>query len=293
MMAMERMDSRREHSAGAKAHRNSHYHAHGSGMLSIDRYAQRSRLCTVSPFIKTAFAVLVLLLCVAADSAATGLLVSAGMLAACIFFGGAPARYVFSLMTVPVLFIVVSCLAIVFEVTRAPLGFFDLPFFGFFLSATQAGLRNAGLLFFKAYGAVACLYFLSLTTPMQEILEVLRTLRVPKIVIELMYLIYRYIFLLLDVQHRMTVSARSRLGYAGRRNTWYTFTHISGNLLAGSFRRSSACFDAMEARCYDGTLRFLTRQAPVRLRHAAACGLCLLFLAGFTAVIKWKGVDLF
>ena len=134
---------------------------------------------------------------------------------------------------------------------------------------------------------------LSLTTPMQEILEVLRALRLPRLVIELMYLIYRYIFLLLDVQHRMTVAARSRLGYAGRRNAWYTFTHISGNLLAASFRRSGACFDAMEARCYDGTLRFLTRQAPVRWQHGAVCGLCVLGLAGLAVLLRWKGVDLF
>ena len=270
-----------------------HRHNHGGGVLSMDRYAQRSRLCGVSPAIKTAFAVLVLLLCIAADSAAVGLVVSAGMLGGCIYFSGAPARYVFSLMTIPVVFIVVSCLAIVFEVTSAPLGFFDLPLFGVCLSATPEGLRSAGLLFFKAYGAVACLYFLSLTTPMQEILEVLRVLHIPRLIIELMYLIYRYIFLLLDVQYRMTVAARSRLGYASRHNAWYTFTHISGNLLASSFRRSGACFDAMEARCYDGTLRFLTRRTPFRWRHAAACGGCLLLLTCFTVFLKWKGVDLF
>ena len=285
------MKSDREEGRGGR--HPAHRHTHGGGMLSMDRYAQRSRLSTVSPFIKMSFAVLLLLLCIAADSAAVGLLISVGMLTACIVFSGAPARYVFSLMTIPVLFIVFSCLAIVFEVTRTPLGFFDLRLFGICLSATSARLRSAGLLFFKAYGAVACLYFLSLTTPMQEVLEVLRVLHLPKIVIELMYLIYRYIFLLLDVQHRMSVAAQSRLGYAGRRNAWYTFTHISGNLLAGAFRRSGACFDAMEARCYDGTLRFLTRRRPFRWRHAAICGGCLLLLTGFTVFLKWKGVDLF
>ena len=287
------MDQVHTHQTHAGLRGRRHRHTHGGGMLSLDCYAQRPRLRGVNPLLKAIFAVLVLLLCVGADSAAVGLLVSLGMLAGCLVFGAAPARYVFSLMTIPVLFIVFSCLAIVFEVVQAPLGFFDLPLFGICLSATPAGLRSAGLLFFKAYGAVACLYFLSLTTPMQEILEVLRTLRLPKLVIELMYLIYRYIFLLLDVQYRMTVAARSRLGYAGRHNAWYTFTHISGNLLAASFRRSGACFDAMEARCYDGTLRFLTRRAPFRWRHGAACGGCLLLLIGFTVFLKWKGVDLF
>lgn len=270
-----------------------HRHSHGGGFLSIDRYAQQSRLRVVSPFVKLSFSVAMLILCVAANSAAVGLVVSIGMLGACILLGGAPARYMFSLMTIPVLFIIASCLAVAFEIVRSPIGFFDIPLFGFYFSATQVGISNAALLFLRAYGAVTCLYFLSLTTPMQEILEVLSALHLPRLVIELMYLIYRYIFLLLDVQNRMTVAARSRLGYASRRNAWYTFTHISGNLLAASFRRSSDCFDAMEARCYDGTLRFLTRRAPVRLQHILIFTLVFTILAFFTGFLKWKGVDLF
>ena len=268
-------------------------HSHGGGMLAIDRYAQRSHLRTVSPFVKTIFALCMLILCIAADLTATGLLIAVLMLAACIGPGGAPARYVLSLMRVPVFFIVVSCLAVAFEIGRAPLGDWDFSLFGIWLSVTPAGLHQAILLFFKAYGAVTCLYFLSLTTPMQDILEVLRAARLPHLVIELMYLIYRYIFLLLDVQHRMTLAAQSRLGYASWRNAWYTFTHISGNLLAASFRRSSTCFDAMEARCYDGALRFLTHHAPVRLRHVLACVGCFAAVAFLTALLKWKGVDLF
>ena len=69
---------------------------------------------------------------------------------------------------------------------------------------------------------------------------VLGSLRLPPLVIELMYLIYRYIFLLLDIQHRMTVAASSRLGYASLRRAWFSFTHISGNLLAASFKRACA-----------------------------------------------------
>ena len=43
-------------------------------------------------------------------------------------------------------------------------------------------------------------------------------------------------------------------------------------LLAHSFRRAQACFDAMESRCYDGGIRFLTREKPVRAPHALVCG---------------------
>ena len=47
---------------------------------------------------------------------------------------------------------------------------------------------------------------------------------------------------------------------------------VYGGLLAHSFRRAQACFDAMENRCYDGGIRFLTREKPVRAPHALVCG---------------------
>ena len=122
-------------------------------------------------------------------------------------------------------------------------------------------IHAAALLACRAYGAVCCLYFLSLTIPMQEIIMMLGAMHLPPLIIELMYLIYRYIFLLLDIQHRMTIAASSRLGYASLRSSWFSFTHISGNLLAASFSRSNNCLDAMDARCYNGRLRFLTHSA--------------------------------
>lgn len=264
-----------------------HSHPHA---LSLDRYAQQSRLASVSPFVKSAFACAVLILCVAANSAAVGLFISICMLTACLLLSRAPARYVLSLLCVPALFLLVGCITLVFDLSTAPQGFWDLPLGSIWISASAAGIQEAGLLFFRAYGAVISLYFLSLTTPVQELLDVLRTLHLPGVMIELMYLVYRYLFLLFDIQHHMAAAAQSRLG--GTR-PFYTFSHISGNLLAASFRRSSTCFDAMEARCYDGTLRFLSHPAPIQGKHVAVSVLCFLLLAALSALIKYKGVELF
>ena len=67
-------------------------------------------------------------------------------------------------------------------------------------------------------------------------------------------------------------AAASRLGYAGPVRSLRTTGRVYGGLLAHSFRRAQACFDAMESRCYDGGIRFLTREKPVRAPHALVCG---------------------
>ena len=73
----------------------------------------------------------------------------------------------------------------------------------------------ARLVMARALGAVGCLYFLSLSTPVPELLDALRRARVPEVVGDLAVLIYRYIFILFATFRSMRDAAASRLGYAG------------------------------------------------------------------------------
>ena len=126
---------------------------------------------------------------------------------------------------------------------------------------------------------------------MPQLIEVLRRCRLPELMIELMYLIYRYLFVLLEVQRQMTVAAQARLGYSGVRRSLNTAGRISGCLLAASFRRSSLCYDAMEARGYDGKLAFLAHMPPFRGAHGVAAGLYLLALLLLILIRKgWLGL---
>ena len=124
----------------------------------------------------------------------------------------------------------------------------------------------------QALGRAGGLYFPALSTPVPELLDALRRARVPEVVGDLAVLIYRYIFILFATFRSMRDAAASRLGYAGPVRSLRTTGRVYGGLLAHSFRRAQACFDAMESRCYDGGIRFLTRVKPVRAPHALVCG---------------------
>ena len=89
----------------------------------------------------------------------------------------------------------------------------------------------------------------------------------------------------------MTVAAQARLGYSGVRRSLTTAGRISGCLLAASFRRSSLCYDAMEARGYDGRLAFLAHMPPLRAAHVMAAAAYLLALLVLILIRKgWLGL---
>ncbi len=258
------------------AHRHSH---HAGGMLMLDSLAAHSGLRDVSPGLKTAFSVLVLLLCVSASDALVGIFVALSMVLIMGFLGKTPVDHIAELLMIPLLFLLVSCLVILLEILREPAGLWQLRLGNHWLCVTTGSLHRAVTLFFQAMGAVCCLYFLSSTTPMPQLIEVLRRCHVPELIIELMYLIYRYLFVLLDVQQKLTTAASARLGYAGVRRSVSTAGRVSGALLASSFRRSRACFDAMESRGYDGRLAFLSHTPRLQWKHLlAACAYVVILL---------------
>ena len=117
----------------------------------------------------------------------------------------------------------------------------------------------------QALASVSCLYFLSFNTPMPDILNVLRVMRCPRIILELMLLIYRYIFVLLEIASNLRTAQNSRLGNKDYRTSLKSFGALASALFIRAIKKSNALYDAMESRCYDGTIRVLNETYPCLL----------------------------
>lgn len=259
-------------------------HSHG-GVLVIDVYARRSRYFAWSPALKTGGCVLLLVLCVASPSPWVPLALALIMAFLTVWGGGIRFHDYLALLSLPAAFLLLSGLALLWDYVPVMDGVAAVPFWNGWLVVTAAAQVRARLVTARALGAVSCLYFLSLSTTMPEIFSVLRRAHVPSVMTELAVLIYRYLFVLLSAYETMQDAAASRLGYSTFARSIRTTGAVYGNLLAASFRRAGACFDAMESRCYDGEIRFLEREKPVTLPAALLFG---GLLAG-TAVCMMTG----
>lgn len=267
-------------------------HNHGRGdFLSIDFYAQSSKLNSINANIKIFFSLVILIFCIGVNSIIMSLEIAVIMLYITVFKGKIKIDYYFSLLTIPFSFIILSSIAILFNISDKPLGYIDISIFRYFICITKESEYNAVLLISKSIGALSCLYMLSLSTAMCEIISVLNRLKIPSVVVELMYLIYRYIFILLDIQNKMSIASESRLGNLNFKSKYYTFLSIASNLLILSLKKSSTFFDAMEARCYEGNLYFLEEQKPICKKDILLfIRLALIIFISFT-VYKILGVN--
>ena len=102
-----------------------------------------------------------------------------------------------------------------------------------------------------AIKSVLCLLtviLISNTTPFSQILRVLKSIRVPALLITTLALMHRYLFVLMDESERMRRARASRTFTRGRRFHWNTLATVVGQLFIRASERAERIYDAMCAR---------------------------------------------
>lgn len=239
-------------------------------MITIDKLCYNSKLRYVNAGEKFAFAVLTLLICVISRSIAIALIVLTVTGILTVYKGGIPLFRYLRFMAVPLAFLFMSTIAILFNITRTPLDLFAVPVGNWYITGSRHAFFYGIQLIITALASVSCLYFLSFNTPMPDILEVLKKLRCPKLFIELMLLIYRFIFVLTSCASAISISQHSRLGNRDYRTSLHSFSALVSILFVRAMKRSGALYDAMESRCYDGTISVLSENYPPKKAEVAA-----------------------
>jgi cobalt/nickel transport system permease protein len=128
---------------------------------------------------------------------------------------------------------------------------------------TRQGLTSAGLIVSRVATSISLVVLLTLTTSWPRLLAALRALFVPRMLVLVLGMAYRYLFVLLDAVSEM-VTARKARTVAGRRSGRgaRTVAGFSGGALIGKAHAlSEEIHQAMLARGYRGEARSLGRSS--------------------------------
>lgn len=253
-----------------RAHRMHRRREHAHGAASIDYYACQSGIRHWNGCYKICFLLWALILCLILDSPGVsgftvlimGLLNLRG--------NGINFERYLQLLKIPAAFLILGSAAVILGISKEPAGDWCVSMHWFWLYVTKEGLNHALELFLKAMGAVSAMYVLALSTPASELAAVLQNMHVPKLLTELMYMIYRFIFILTEVHRAMKTAAVSRLGDVDFKTSCAVFGQIGGNLLILSLKRANTYYDAMVSRCYAGEFPFWEEEKPVQIWQVLA-----------------------
>lgn len=229
-------------------------------MISLDKIAYTSKLLKNSPSEKLLFSILNLFSCIFFNDIIISSIVLLLMYFSITYLGGIENRLFFKLMSIPLVFLIIGVLTIIIVKLKPDQeALFKVAMFSHEYGITKETFMQGLTLMLKSLAAVSCLYFLILTTPVLDIFYCLEKLKLPKLLVEIISLVYRYIFLFIDVAQMIYISQDARLGYSTLKSSFNSSGRLISSLFLTALKQANESFVCLEARCYTGELKFIDK----------------------------------
>lgn len=246
--------------------------------MLIEQSAYTNRWRRVSPAAKGLFALCGLVAAYAAATPATACGIAAVLSAVTVLGAGIPPVRYLRVAAPALIFLSVSALSLAVSLnTGGSAG--DVS-----LHLTQTGYGKVALVCGRSLGGLAALLFLALTTPLIDIIALLRSLKTPEVLLDIMVLCYRTLFVFSEAAHDTVTAQSARVGYATVRLSMRSLGSLVANLTVQVWQRSRALHLAALARNNDGPLRFLEQAYPDSARDISIALSCGTALIAFTMV---------
>ena len=179
---------------------------------------------------------------------------------------------------------ILAALPLIFTVEGAAIA--SLQMGSWTLTITQPGLERFFSIAIKSWISIQAAIVLASSTPFPALLAAMRSVKVPRLLVAIFGLMWRYLFVLADEALRLTRARAARSshpGSAGARTggsiAWRARVTggMAGNLFMRAFERSDRIYMAMVSRGYDGEVRTMPMPGlkPV---HWLILGVSLLVL---------------
>lgn len=221
-------------------------------MPLIDQYSYFNRFSHIHPIEKISLTMIMLVFSLIAREIEISFAVLI-IASALIFLAGIPVKFYGKLLMIPFTFIILSLIPITINITRGDILLEDTIWnfslgghFSIFIDTLS--IETAITLFFISTGGVSCLYLLILTTPLVEILYVLKRWKVSPILIELIALTYRFLFVIKENATVIHLSQVSRLGYSSYWKSIFSLGNLISALFLKSFQMAKRLNQAAESR---------------------------------------------
>ena len=245
---------------------------------TLEYYSYNSKINSWNPHLKFWYSMVLIVLGIILSN----IYISISIVFICgfitIFLGKISLKKYIDFFKVPTIFLLISVAVININFSKNITDFYYFNIGDLYIYTTDENIKKSCILFWRALSGVSSMYMLALSTPLNEIIYVIKKVRTPQIIIELMYLVYRFIFIMRDSYKSMRKSIESRLGFIDYRTSLLSFGKIISNILIVSLRKSNSFYDSMESRGYKGEIRFFIKEKGINKKVIIGMGLSIIYL---------------
>ncbi len=165
---------------------------------------------------------------------------------------------------------------------KADPAIWDTNLLWFDIYMTADSFNKAWLILFRGVAGMSVMLAFATSTPIPHLSQALRQIRMPREVSELVVLIYRYGFLLLERMESMWDAAHCRMGFNGFMNTMKTTASIAVGIFTSSSNMADKAQIALDCRNYQGFFPVYNSPPKVGVKWIAftAAVFVLIYLFG-------------
>jgi cobalt/nickel transport system permease protein len=194
-----------------------------------------------------------------------------------------PWKHVFMRFLVP--FVIVGVLGVLQLFMTEGTTIFAISLSPWVLTATREGFLNAVHIGARVLGGVGMVIVLGVTTPAHDVFGALLWMRAPRAWVEVAMLMYRYIFVLLEITMDMATAQKHRLGYSTTAISLKSAGTLAGAVILRAIDQSVKTSEAMSLRGYRGELP-VGRLAPFTFRSGLITAILYAVLLGLFSALN-------
>lgn len=219
--------------------------------FDIDYIAHNNRLSDTNVYAKVIIGVGLMILTLILDNLTLDAIVFVLMGILVVGVARVSIKSYIKFLTIPIIFAVITCVFLIFFFGSGKV-IFDTGLWG--IGVTQSSLDLGIKTFCRCFACFSCLGFVTLTTPIADLLQCLHKIKIPVLFIDIALLMYNTIFIFLDQLFTMRNAQETRLGYMGSKSTYKSLGMLFSNLFFRSLDKSETLQCSLDSRCYQGYL---------------------------------------
>jgi len=224
-------------------------------LLLIDKYAYTNRLTNSNPLIKFVIVVIALTITTITKSNYINLTILFIMAFITTVVAGIPLDKYLKLLFIPISFLAISIVTILISFSKVDIYIWSIEIFNNYVGITRTSADQSILLSTRVFASIASTFFLGLTTPLNNIIKVLKKMHLPSSFIELIVLIYRSIFIFLDAAQEIYNGQELKFGYSNLKNSFRSTSLLIRSLFMRVMLSYRDMVVVLECKLYDGEFK--------------------------------------
>ncbi|MFD3158657.1 cobalt ECF transporter T component CbiQ [Haloimpatiens sp. FM7330] len=222
-------------------------------MILTDKYAYNNKLRNFNPMVKFLFAMGMLVISLLKVPIVTYFFIIILMVFITVGIAKIPYKQYLKMLAIPGFFLVISMITILISISKDKNVFiYCTNIMGSYIVITQQSINTCKLLMLRAISCITCTYFIAFTIPINQLIMVFKKLKIPKSFIELVVLIYRFIFIFLEESKEIHTAQELRFGYINVKTGYKSLSLLVKCLFIRIMIKYEDMVISLDSKLYDG-----------------------------------------